>query len=311
MGRLKRQAAEDVFFLRSRCLIGRSSACDLRIDDARVSGEHAGLRWTGTAWELRDLGSTNGTFIRGRRLAPGEHAIIAAGDGFSLGGVGISSLSFTLTEAAPPVASARHVAGGAVRVAAAGLLVLPEDERPQVSLVEAGSGRWVLEAEGEARDVADREIVVVGGEAWSLDLPAPSGPTLDVVASVRSATRPLLGSVEMRFHVSRDEERVEITIVHPDGAIHLPPRSHHYFMLVLARARLADAAAPPAEQGWRDRHELCKMLAVQELRLNVDVCRARKELVAAGIEGGVHVVERRVGTGRIRIGVARLTVERL
>lgn len=310
MGTLKRDAPGEVYFLRSRSLIGRSSTCDVRLDEARISGEHACLGWTGAGWELRDLGSKNGTFVRGRRLAPGERALLAAGDGFTLAGAGADAPGLTLVEAAPPVASARRVAGGAVRAAASGLLVLPDEEHPRLSLVEDHEGRWVLESDGEVRAAVDREIVVVDGEAWSLDLPAPAGATVDAAAGGARSACPLLEAVTARFHVSRDEERVEITIAHPGGQISLPARSHHYLLLLLARARLADAGAAPAAQGWRDRDELCRMLAADEQRLNVDVCRARKDFVAAGIQGGANVVERRPGTGRMRLGISRVEVAR-
>ncbi|WP_437997417.1 FHA domain-containing protein [Sorangium sp. So ce185] len=46
MGRLKHHALGEVLLLRSRCLIGRSSTCDVRLNDARISGEHASVRWT-------------------------------------------------------------------------------------------------------------------------------------------------------------------------------------------------------------------------------------------------------------------------
>lgn len=52
-------------------LIGRGSSCDLRIDHATVSSEHAVVYWDDTAWFLRDLGSRNGTQVGGRALRAG------------------------------------------------------------------------------------------------------------------------------------------------------------------------------------------------------------------------------------------------
>lgn len=309
MGRLKHHALGEVLQLRSRCLIGRSSTCDVRLNDARISGEHASVRWTAAGWELRDLASKNGVFIRNQRVAAGERVLIAEGDAFALGDPSARAFVFTLVEAVPPVASALHVASGSVRTSSAGLLVLPDDDHPRVSLIEGRNGRWMLEAEGDVRAVEDREIVVVDGEAWSLDLPAATGPTLDGDAG-RQAAGPLLDCIALRFHVSRDEERVEITILHRAGEVRLPARSHHYLLLTLARARLEDAGAPPARQGWRDRDELCRMLATDEYRLNVDVCRARKQFLAAGVHGAANLLERRPGTGRIRLGVGRVEIER-
>ena len=58
--------------IRSRTArIGRGPSNDVVIDDDSISGSHARLDWdTGArAWRLTDLGSTNGTFVEGVRLA--------------------------------------------------------------------------------------------------------------------------------------------------------------------------------------------------------------------------------------------------
>lgn len=49
-------------------VIGRSSNCDLTIKSRRVSGSHAELMQVGDHLLLRDLNSTNGTFLQGRRI---------------------------------------------------------------------------------------------------------------------------------------------------------------------------------------------------------------------------------------------------
>lgn len=50
-------------------IIGRSRACALRIESADVSSRHARVGFDGTAFWVEDLGSTNGTFVRGARVA--------------------------------------------------------------------------------------------------------------------------------------------------------------------------------------------------------------------------------------------------
>ena len=305
VGTLERTTSGEIIVLRSRFLVGRSAACDLRIDDPRVSGEHASLRWTGTVWEVRDLGSKNGTFVGARRLAAGERVPLIVGDTIALGAAGPPAPVLVLPDAAPPTAGARHATSGVTRLASDGLLVLPDDEHPLVTLVEGGDGRWVLEAEGAARLVSDGETVSAGGEAWTLDLPQGKSSTLEA-----GPAAPALESIALRFVVSRDEERVDITVVCPSEEIHLPSRSHHYLLVTLARARLAAADASPAERGFLDRSDLCRMLATDELRLNVDVHRARRQFAALGIRGAANIVDRRTGTGRIRLGVERVDVRR-
>ena len=52
----------------STTVIGRSSECDLRIDDPNVSRRHAEIRRAGAAYTLIDLESTNGTEVNGQRI---------------------------------------------------------------------------------------------------------------------------------------------------------------------------------------------------------------------------------------------------
>jgi ABC-type multidrug transport system ATPase subunit len=48
--------------------VGRDPAADIQVDDARVSWRHGVLRTDDNGWIFEDLGSTNGTFVNGRRV---------------------------------------------------------------------------------------------------------------------------------------------------------------------------------------------------------------------------------------------------
>lgn len=48
--------------------LGRDPQGDVAIDDARVSWRHATISWSGRSWVIEDHGSTNGTFVQGRRI---------------------------------------------------------------------------------------------------------------------------------------------------------------------------------------------------------------------------------------------------
>jgi hypothetical protein len=68
------------------CSVGRHPASGLRFHaqgDASVSARHAQLLRGGGGWELRDLGSTNGTYLNGRRLS--APARLRDGDRIGLG----------------------------------------------------------------------------------------------------------------------------------------------------------------------------------------------------------------------------------
>ena len=69
--------------LRARVVIGRSSSCQLVLADDTVSRRHAELRIQDGCWLLRDLGSSNGTWVNGRRVVEAE---VRPGDTLHLGG---------------------------------------------------------------------------------------------------------------------------------------------------------------------------------------------------------------------------------
>jgi hypothetical protein len=54
--------------LTARTLIGRHPDCTIVLDDSFVSAEHAELGSRDHRWYVRDLGSTNGTFVNGRAV---------------------------------------------------------------------------------------------------------------------------------------------------------------------------------------------------------------------------------------------------
>lgn len=300
MALLRDVGAARAHALGSRCVIGRHRACDLRLDDPRVSSEHACLRWAGERWELSDLGSRNGTFVGGRRLRAGERLSLTEGAEINLG----HAVELTLADASGPVASARHAASGARRVAIEGLLVLPDDDRPEVSLFEDASGRWVAESTEGTRPVDDRDVLVIDGEGWVLDLPNAAGATVE-----GAGLPPSIESLRLCLAVRGAGDRVEVTLIAPGQApIPLPYRVHHHLLLALARARLA-GVGPPEDRGWVDRDELCRALSTDDPRtLNLDVFRLRQQLGAAGVAGAAGIVERRADSGELRLGIDRIEI---
>src|ERR1700752_5295927 len=48
--------------------LGRNEACDRQVLSSRVSREHCEIARSGGAFHMRDLGSTNGTFVNGQKI---------------------------------------------------------------------------------------------------------------------------------------------------------------------------------------------------------------------------------------------------
>ena len=72
----------DIALDRAMVMVGRHPQCDARLDSRRVSRRHCILTADCGDVEVRDLGSTNGTWINGQRvergrLKPGDEMSIA------------------------------------------------------------------------------------------------------------------------------------------------------------------------------------------------------------------------------------------
>ncbi len=73
-----------VLLVRGCHTVGRSQTCDLVLADPGVSREHARVERGPGGVEVVDLGSTNGTFVNGRKVT---RCRLHPGDRLQLGGV--------------------------------------------------------------------------------------------------------------------------------------------------------------------------------------------------------------------------------
>lgn len=56
------------FELHGAATIGRGADCDLRLEEAAISRHHAEVVWEYVLYQVRDLGSANGTFLNGQQV---------------------------------------------------------------------------------------------------------------------------------------------------------------------------------------------------------------------------------------------------
>lgn len=66
----------------SGTVIGRSSQCDIHVDDQDASRQHASIQPIGEEYYLRDMKSTNGTLVNGQ---PVDKRILKHGDRITVG----------------------------------------------------------------------------------------------------------------------------------------------------------------------------------------------------------------------------------
>jgi S1-C subfamily serine protease len=96
------EAGKTIRLTGERFVVGREDTADLVLDDTKVSREHAGFTVLADGRvALQDLGSTNGTYVNGRRI---EGSVVL--DGTETIQIGDTSFTLTREETAPAAAGA-------------------------------------------------------------------------------------------------------------------------------------------------------------------------------------------------------------
>jgi pSer/pThr/pTyr-binding forkhead associated (FHA) protein len=299
--RLERVSDGARCFLQSAHLVGRSTLCDLRIDESYVSTEHAVIRWLGTEWELRDL-SRNGTEVGGVRLTVGESRALRLDTPMSFGH---SQETWVLVDASPPRTMVVSNDGACALLPEGDVIAVPSNEAPEATVIRDSDGEWVLEnSAGELVALHDRDMFSSAERVWRFCQPQQLEPTAVL------QPRPSLKLARLVFNVSRDEEHVQLNVQCAGRSFDLGARNHNYLLLTLARYRLSDAAAGQnlATCGWVHLEQLLRALGTNPTQLNVDIHRVRKQFSELGVFDAATIVERRPHAGQLRLGVADVVV---
>jgi hypothetical protein len=273
-----------------------------------VSTQHALLRWVDPHWEVKDLASSNGTYLDGRRIDDRQPATAAVGSKIAFGRL---DEQWELVDASPPQVMLVPIDGGEPVVLEGELLALPSIDDPDTTIYRGPGGLWILEqADASVAPLASGQMFYSGGRAWRFCCPETPHAT-SRFAGREPGT--VLADLELAFSVSRDEEFVELRVLHGGSAIDVGTRAFNYQLLTLARRRLADAKAgtPETSCGWVYLDDLAKDLDVTQQQVNVDVFRARKSFEALGIADAATIVERRPPTRQLRIGTGRFAISTL
>lgn len=286
-------------------MVGRSSRSELCIDSPLVSLQHAAIRWTGDAWEVKDLGSRNGTYLNGKRLDPGQDYHLARGDALAFGD---PRRTWDVCDDDPPCVMVLGLSDGDTVTLRGDMLGIPSHEEPVATIYRGSDGVWRLErSDGPRTVLQNREIFEVAGRKWRFSCP-------EIISVTRQST--LVARIEdlrLHFSVSLDEEHVELRAECPSCSMELGSRGHNYLLLTLARQRIKDAelGLSPTACGWMLLDQLTEGLRTTPQQLNLDVHRIRVQFAEAGIIGAVGIVQRRQRAKQLRIGVSDLEISRL
>ncbi len=283
--------------------IGRATSCDVTLPPGaeRASRLHALLHWCegpeAHGWRVRDLHSRNGTFVDGRRVPAGRDVLVSAHSVLAFGDRGEG---WVFDEVGPPpIVMVGAYPDHEVRLVGRAL-ILPHDQAPRALVRHVPHRGWVVELDDEEIELSGPDpSVTVDGVRWRASLPRePQG------------TVPVAGRVGLVFRVAPGDEFVTVCAERAgvEEAVMRGAGSALYFLLTLARRRLADAALPEAQQGWVHVDDLAEQSRCSVSALNQWVFRLRRRFAARGFDER-RVVERRSRTGLLRIGWADLRVE--
>lgn len=292
--------------LQAEHVVGRAPTCALRLDPRYVSAQHALIRWTGQRWELKDLSSTNGTFLDGTRVEAGGPVSITKGSRVAFGR---PEACWELADDAPPTLMVVPVDGGDPVLIASDLLALPSAEAPLVTLYRDAAAGWFLEQPDETtQSIQNLHMFEAGGRWWRFCCPDDAPVTTHATEPVAV----LIQGLELIFHVSRNEEYVALSIRCNGRVISLGAHERYFTLLTLARRRLDDheAGLPASECGWLCPADYPYEPRLAPSQLALDVHRIREKLSKNGVADFGKIIERRAQTRELRIGTSKLTSTR-
>lgn len=316
MGTLRRQSDGTRVFLSAEHIVGRLSSCHLPLAAAFISSAHALVRWTGEAWEVRDLGSTNGTFVEGNRLDRGASVPVKRGEAIVFGE---PSETWRLVDDRPPVAAAVPEDGGDPSFFSSGVIAIPSSDEPLATIYCEGQAHdpadpatelpdlsWALEHDEVKSPLVAGQRFQVAGRTWRFE--CPNGATVTRALGARPKR---LADVVLSFEISQNQEYVSLKVKDSQAVHDLGTRACFYLAYVLyqERSREKDSALPAA--GWLDVDAVMRKVKDynSHSHLNVEIFRLRRLLYDAGVEDAASIIQRR--RGQLRFGAERAEVVRV
>lgn len=283
--------------------VGRLASSSLVLDHDYISKRHASLHFSGERWEIRDLGSRNGTFVNGRQLKAGEDTPLQVGFRVAFGK---SEQEWEFIDDLPPQAMVVPLGGGQPMLIENEMLALPSAEDPRVTIYATPEGGWVLEQPESIIQIANRQTFEVARQTFRFSCPDKASKTALADPMAELEVRHL----HLLFSVSRDEEFVQLRVAYGVHQFDLGSRQHNYLLLTLARRRRDDVAEglPEAACGWLYLEDLEHDPMMAQAQVNIDVFRIRKQFAAIGVLDPANVIERRPRTKQVRLGVPRFSI---
>jgi CheY-like chemotaxis protein len=184
--------------------IGRAPTNAFQILEASISGHHCEVLWRGDELVVRDMRSTNGTFINGVMVSEG---VVAAGETFRLGEV---ELKFDKTPALPKISISAPGATSKNPLPSPATSVPKEEKKHQVLLVDDSMA--FLETLGEMFET-------LSDKTWEIHRAATADQALAILQqhqielAVLDINMPMLDGVQLLSVIQRRHPDVKKVVV--------------------------------------------------------------------------------------------------
>ena len=296
MATLKNLKTEQSVILLAQHIFGRHpGASSTVLNSPNISRMHAAIYWDGEHWSLQDS-STNGTYLNGVRVPSDTRHQINKNDKIQFANVEADVWQLVCDE--EPKSMLIPETKGNEAIVLDDIAVLPNEERPEVTLFLSPDGDWICESDSGVSVLSSGDLVGTNDCVWRFIEAKTVAPTLQLEAQAMANS----AQIGVLFEVSQNEEHVALKITMDHLEYDLGERNHHYLLLLLARRRMADKkqGIDESEQGWIEKESLSQMLGQSETHINIQVYRFRKQLIKVLPQSLVlpQVIERR--TGEIR-----------
>lgn len=288
---------QENLLLRNPHVFGRSPvSSNTLLNCPRASRIHGSIHWNGSYWLLQDS-STNGSFINNTRMTKNTMKRLKRGDVLNFGD--LESEGWRLIDDSEPKSMLIPLTKKLLSIELNKLLVLPDENTPEVTLYLSPERRWLCESKTGTTQLNPGDNIQTSNGNWYFVGNYPADDTCFI--NHFRQEEPLVVSAE--FKVSQNEEHVCVFLTIDDKTIDLGIKSHHYLVLILARKWLEDNTdkVQDDEKGWFDKDLLCKELIVTEQYMNIQIYRFRQQVARLMSDAMVlpQPIERRLGELRI------------
>ncbi len=305
MGSLLDLQTDETINLVSQHIIGRhQTSSNLVLSNPKASRVHATIAWNGEFWSMQD-NSTNGTYVNGTRLLRGVTSQLKAGDKMSFAGP--NTAAFKMKDIEPPNSMLISEVSGAAVIVLKGVVVLPDEEAPQLTLFRSSEGDWLCESESATTTLTCGDIISCDDNNWRF---IDAKTTTETICDKDSQTI-ALSEIELHLKTTKNKTPVSLELKVNGQRLPFGEKKVYNLLLLLARQLIADKAAnkPEAARGWIDKTQLANLSGLSEPLINVQIYQIRKQLVSTAKVNFIlpQMIEKR--TGEIRLAYHNVHIE--